>query len=114
MHQKENGVTWLRNLNLLHRLYIAIDVASGMHYFHDHCETQIRSCSLFYDLAPVNNKGLKWVEFVGKRYLEWFVYFFKTFQHFSNDSFVDYFFKVLLKNSYLLDNFYFQKVFELI
>ncbi|KAG2707192.1 hypothetical protein I3843_05G125100 [Carya illinoinensis] len=39
-----------RNLNLLQRLNAAIDVASALHYLHDHCETPIVHC----DLKPSN------------------------------------------------------------
>ncbi|KAF5449653.1 hypothetical protein F2P56_030076 [Juglans regia] len=39
-----------RNLNLLQRLNAAIDVASALHYLHDHCETSIVHC----DLKPSN------------------------------------------------------------
>ena len=39
-----------RYLNLLQRLNIAIDVASSLHYLHDHCETPIIHC----DLKPSN------------------------------------------------------------
>jgi serine/threonine protein kinase len=36
----------LRNLNLLQRLNIAIDVTSALHYLHDHCERPIIHCNL--------------------------------------------------------------------
>ena len=37
-------------MNLLQRLNITIDVASALHYFHDHCEAPIIHC----DLKPSN------------------------------------------------------------
>ena len=39
-----------RNLNLLQRLNIAIDVASALHYLHEHCKRPIIHC----DLKPSN------------------------------------------------------------
>ncbi|XP_059436724.1 probable LRR receptor-like serine/threonine-protein kinase At3g47570 [Corylus avellana] len=48
-HDRENESPH-RYLNLLQRLNIAIDVASSLHYLHDHCETPIIHC----DLKPSN------------------------------------------------------------
>ncbi|XP_059457764.1 probable LRR receptor-like serine/threonine-protein kinase At3g47570 [Corylus avellana] len=48
-HDRENESPQ-RYLNLLQRLNIAIDVASSLHYLHDHCETPIIHC----DLKPSN------------------------------------------------------------
>uniref|UniRef100_A0A2C9V288 non-specific serine/threonine protein kinase n=1 Tax=Manihot esculenta TaxID=3983 RepID=A0A2C9V288_MANES len=50
LHPEENGNNQTRKLNFLQRLYIAIDVASALHYLHDHCETPIVHC----DLKPSN------------------------------------------------------------
>ncbi|XP_057997998.1 putative receptor-like protein kinase At3g47110 [Hevea brasiliensis] len=50
LHPKENGYSQTRKLNFLQRLSIAIDVASALHYLHEHCEMQIVHC----DLKPSN------------------------------------------------------------
>ena len=46
----EDGLKQLRNLNLLQRIDIAIDVASALLYLHHHCQTPIIHC----DLKPNN------------------------------------------------------------
>ncbi|XP_057990710.1 LRR receptor-like serine/threonine-protein kinase EFR [Hevea brasiliensis] len=45
-----NGNNWSRNLNLLQRLRVAIDLSFALHYLHDLCETPIIHC----DLKPSN------------------------------------------------------------
>jgi serine/threonine protein kinase len=40
LHQDRDNENRPRHLNLLQRLNIAIDVASALHYLHDHCEHQ--------------------------------------------------------------------------
>ncbi|KAL3500542.1 hypothetical protein ACH5RR_039635, partial [Cinchona calisaya] len=51
LHQETNDQAISSpNLNLLQRLNIAIDVASALHYLHNHCETTIVHC----DLKPSN------------------------------------------------------------
>ncbi|XP_059436722.1 probable LRR receptor-like serine/threonine-protein kinase At3g47570 [Corylus avellana] len=50
LHRDLDKENQSRNLNLLQRLYIAIDVASALHYFHDYCERPIIHC----DLKPSN------------------------------------------------------------
>jgi hypothetical protein len=50
LHQDIDNENRPRHLNLLQRLNIAIDVASALHYLHDHCETPIIHC----DLKPSN------------------------------------------------------------
>ncbi|KAJ9160293.1 hypothetical protein P3X46_025707 [Hevea brasiliensis] len=50
LHPEENGYSQTRKLNFLQRLCIALDVASALHYLHDHCETPIVHC----DLKPSN------------------------------------------------------------
>ncbi|KAJ9128942.1 hypothetical protein P3X46_034299 [Hevea brasiliensis] len=50
LHPEQNGNRQTRKLNFLRRLCIAIDVASALHYLHDHCDTQIVHC----DLKPSN------------------------------------------------------------
>ncbi|XP_030970155.1 putative receptor-like protein kinase At3g47110 [Quercus lobata] len=46
----EDELSQLRNLNLLQRMNIAIDVASALLYLHHHCQTPIIHC----DLKPSN------------------------------------------------------------
>ena len=46
----QDGLSQLRNLNLLQRMNIAIDVASAFLYLHHHCQTPIIHC----DLKPSN------------------------------------------------------------
>ncbi|CAK9139197.1 unnamed protein product [Ilex paraguariensis] len=46
----ENGHTQLRNLDLLQRIKIAIDVASALHYLHKKCEARVIHC----DVKPSN------------------------------------------------------------
>jgi Leucine-rich repeat (LRR) protein len=50
LHQDIKNENQPRHLNLLQRLNIAIDVASALHYLHDHCEPPIIHC----DLKPSN------------------------------------------------------------
>ncbi|XP_057990724.1 putative receptor-like protein kinase At3g47110 [Hevea brasiliensis] len=50
LHPKEDGINQSRNLNLLQRLHVAIDLSSAMHYLHGLCETPIIHC----DLKPSN------------------------------------------------------------
>jgi Leucine-rich repeat (LRR) protein len=50
LHHNRDNESQPRYLNLLQRLNIAIDVASSLHYLHDHCETPIIHC----DLKPSN------------------------------------------------------------
>jgi hypothetical protein len=50
LHHDRDNESPPRYLNLLQRLNIAIDVASALHYLHDHCETPIIHC----DLKPSN------------------------------------------------------------
>ncbi|XP_057998008.1 putative receptor-like protein kinase At3g47110 [Hevea brasiliensis] len=50
LHPKEDGNNWSRNLNLLQRLRVAIDLSFALHYLHDLCETPIIHC----DLKPSN------------------------------------------------------------
>ncbi|XP_059462701.1 probable LRR receptor-like serine/threonine-protein kinase At3g47570 [Corylus avellana] len=50
LHHDRDNESPPRYLNLLQRLNIAIDVASSLHYLHDHCETPIIHC----DLKPSN------------------------------------------------------------
>ncbi|XP_059458515.1 LRR receptor-like serine/threonine-protein kinase EFR [Corylus avellana] len=50
LHHDRDNESPPRYLNLLQRLNIAIDVASVLHYLHDHCETPIVHC----DLKPSN------------------------------------------------------------
>jgi serine/threonine protein kinase len=50
LHQDLDNKNQSRNLNLLQRLNIAIDVASSLHYLHDRCERPIIHC----DLKPSN------------------------------------------------------------
>ncbi|KAJ9160278.1 hypothetical protein P3X46_025692 [Hevea brasiliensis] len=50
LHPKEDGNSWSRNLNLLQRLRVAIDLSFALHYLHDLCETPIIHC----DLKPSN------------------------------------------------------------
>jgi serine/threonine protein kinase len=46
LHQDLDNENESRNLNLLQRLNIAIDVASSLHYLHDHCKRPIIHCDL--------------------------------------------------------------------
>jgi Leucine-rich repeat (LRR) protein len=50
LHEDRDNENPPRYLNLLQRLNIAIDVASALHYLHDHCEIPIIHC----DLKPSN------------------------------------------------------------
>ncbi|XP_057998003.1 putative receptor-like protein kinase At3g47110 [Hevea brasiliensis] len=50
LHPQEDGINQSRNLNLLQRLHVAIDLSSAMHYLHGLCETPIIHC----DLKPSN------------------------------------------------------------
>ncbi|EEF35505.1 receptor-kinase, putative [Ricinus communis] len=50
LHPERDGNSQSRNLNLLQRLHIAIDVSSALHYLHNNCETPIIHC----DLKPSN------------------------------------------------------------
>ncbi|KAG6729877.1 hypothetical protein I3842_01G053100, partial [Carya illinoinensis] len=50
LHPETVSENQSRNLSLPQRLDIAIDVASALHYLHDHCETPIIHC----DLKPSN------------------------------------------------------------
>ncbi|XP_057990711.1 putative receptor-like protein kinase At3g47110 [Hevea brasiliensis] len=50
LHPNEDGSSQPRNLNLLQRLRVAIDLSSELHYLHDLCETPIIHC----DLKPSN------------------------------------------------------------
>ncbi|XP_059458517.1 putative receptor-like protein kinase At3g47110 [Corylus avellana] len=50
LHQDINNENRPRHLNLLQRLNIVIDVASALHYLHDHCEAPIIHC----DVKPSN------------------------------------------------------------
>ena len=50
LHRDLDNENQSRNLNLLQRLNIAIDVAFALHYLHDHCERPIIHC----DLKPSN------------------------------------------------------------
>lgn len=50
LHQRREGENVLRNLNLLQRLNIALDVASALHYLHHQCQPPIIHC----DLKPSN------------------------------------------------------------
>ena len=49
-HPYRDNENQSRNLNLLQRLNIAIDVASALHYLHEHCKRPIIYC----DLKPSN------------------------------------------------------------
>uniref|UniRef100_A0A2N9H9J9 Protein kinase domain-containing protein n=1 Tax=Fagus sylvatica TaxID=28930 RepID=A0A2N9H9J9_FAGSY len=50
LHPNIDNENQSRNLNLLQRLIIAIDVASALHYLHEHCKRPIIHC----DLKPSN------------------------------------------------------------
>ncbi|KAJ9130620.1 hypothetical protein P3X46_034308, partial [Hevea brasiliensis] len=50
LHPEGNGYSQRKKLNFFQRLCIAIDVASALHYLHDHCGMQIVHC----DLKPSN------------------------------------------------------------
>ncbi|XP_059429222.1 putative receptor-like protein kinase At3g47110 [Corylus avellana] len=50
LHQDIDNENRPRHLSLLQRLNIVIDVASALHYLHDHCEAPIIHC----DLKPSN------------------------------------------------------------
>jgi Leucine-rich repeat (LRR) protein len=50
LHHDRGNESQPKCLKLLQRLNIAIDVASALHYLHDHCETPIIHC----DLKPSN------------------------------------------------------------
>jgi Leucine-rich repeat (LRR) protein len=50
LHPTIDNENQSRNLNLLQRLIIAIDVASAIHYLHEHCKRPIIHC----DLKPSN------------------------------------------------------------
>ncbi|XP_077216638.1 uncharacterized protein LOC143851178 [Tasmannia lanceolata] len=50
LHPEVDGQQQLRNLNLIQRLNIAIDVASALDYLHHHCQTPIVHC----DIKPSN------------------------------------------------------------
>uniref|UniRef100_A0A2N9FT61 Protein kinase domain-containing protein n=1 Tax=Fagus sylvatica TaxID=28930 RepID=A0A2N9FT61_FAGSY len=50
LHPMTDSENQSKNLSVLQRLIIAIDVASALNYLHDHCEQQIIHC----DLKPSN------------------------------------------------------------
>ncbi|PON68238.1 Serine/threonine protein kinase, partial [Parasponia andersonii] len=50
LHLKKDDESQLKKFNILHRLNIAIDVASALHYLHFECEPSIAHC----DLKPSN------------------------------------------------------------
>ncbi|KAF3455302.1 hypothetical protein FNV43_RR05750 [Rhamnella rubrinervis] len=50
LHPDTVSENQLRNLSLIERLNVAIDVASAVHYLHDQCETTILHC----DIKPSN------------------------------------------------------------
>ncbi|KAF3455315.1 hypothetical protein FNV43_RR05763 [Rhamnella rubrinervis] len=50
LHQDTVSENQSRNLSLIERLNVAIDVASALHYLHDQCETTILHC----DIKPSN------------------------------------------------------------
>ncbi|XP_057990712.1 putative receptor-like protein kinase At3g47110 [Hevea brasiliensis] len=50
LHPNEDSSSQPRNLKLLQRLRVAIDLSSALHYLHDLCETPIIHC----DLKPSN------------------------------------------------------------
>ncbi|OAY38521.2 putative receptor-like protein kinase At3g47110 [Manihot esculenta] len=50
LYPEEDGTSQSRNLNLLQRLRVAVDMSSALHYLHDLCETPIIHC----DLKPSN------------------------------------------------------------
>ena len=50
LHPMIDSENQAKNLNILQRLIIAIDVASALNYLHNHCEQQIIHC----DLKPSN------------------------------------------------------------
>ncbi|KAJ9160286.1 hypothetical protein P3X46_025700 [Hevea brasiliensis] len=65
LHPKEDGNNWSRNLNLLQRLRVAIDLSFALHYLHDLCETPIihQDCQATFSLdndmiAHVGDFGL--------------------------------------------------------
>ena len=50
LHPMENSDNQSKNLSILQRLIIAIDVAFALNYLHNHCEQKIIHC----DLKPSN------------------------------------------------------------
>ncbi|XP_057990696.1 probable LRR receptor-like serine/threonine-protein kinase At3g47570 [Hevea brasiliensis] len=63
LHSKEDGSIQSRNLNLLQRLHVAIDLSSALHYLHDLCETPIIHCDLKRSNILLDNDMTALVEY---------------------------------------------------